>query len=73
MSLENQSTITGKQAWTKEEIDLILTKFHRHVTGTTLPGKTECERLIQDTPCLHARKWSNWKDFARNHKKKIQK
>lgn len=66
---------TGKQftrrKWTKREMDLIFTRFHRQVVGSTLAGMTECKRLMVDKKVVDGRNWSNLKDFVRNPKVKL--
>ena len=66
---------TGEQftrrKWTKREMDLIFTRFHRQVVGSTLAGMTECKRLMADKKVVDGRNWSNLKDFVRNLKVKL--
>ena len=60
-----------QRKWTKREMDLIFPKFHRHIVRSTLPGMTECERLMADEKVFNGRNCSNLKDLIRNHKVKL--
>ena len=60
-----------RRKWRKREVDLIFTKFHRYIVGSTIPGVTECKRLMANEKMSNGRNWSNLKDFVRNHKAKL--
>ena len=68
-----KSGTSGKRKWTPEEVNVVLTSFHSHVIGSTLPGKTECLKVISKNKCLKGRRWTNIKDYVRNHKKLASK
>ena len=65
---EASTSLEKKKAWSKEEIEIVLKAFHTHVVGSSLPGKNECLQLITKLACLRGRKWTNLKDYIRNHK-----
>lgn len=58
-----------KKAWSDEERNAVKNHFGiQMATGMgILPGKTEIEAFIKQTPCLTSRKWSVVKDFIRNN------
>lgn len=62
-----------KQPWTQKESKIVLDSMHEFLVGNKLPGKNLCETLIKKNECLHKRKWTNVKDFVRNHKLKLSK
>ena len=62
-----------KQKWNPEEMEAIFKELHAHVISDTVPGKQECESLKSRNKCLRKRKWSNIKDFVRNHNSKLRK
>ena len=57
--------------WSSTEVELVLSRFHRHLVEESLPGKHECEELIRQAPVLNGRSWQNLKDFVRNHLRKV--
>ena len=68
-----------KLNWTRAESNLVLDKFHHYVTSDKLPGKKECQKLLDENNEIfqRGRKWSNLKDFVKNRKttlkRKLQK
>ena len=63
----------GKRMWTKDEMEVVFKAFQKHISGTTLPDKAECTKLIQLNGVSKNRTWGTVKDFVRNHKIKVSK
>ena len=57
-----------RRTWTKRKMDIIFTKFHRHIIDQTLPGKIECTRMLHEHKELKCRLWTHLKDLARENK-----
>lgn len=56
-----------KKPWSTSEMKAVTTHFHKHIIGSTLPGKTEIVKFLK-TSNITGRSWNNVKDFVRNYK-----
>ncbi|CAC5406034.1 unnamed protein product [Mytilus coruscus] len=58
---------TGKRhMWTTEEMKCVEAAFRKNLSLKRLPGKKECQQLIDQNVVLHNRSWTMVKDFVRN-------
>lgn len=55
-----------RHTWTKEEKRCVETAFRKHLAVKRLPGKRECEQLLETNDVLRKRTWRMVKDFVRN-------
>ncbi|XP_033098469.1 uncharacterized protein LOC117102315 isoform X2 [Anneissia japonica] len=66
----NQKMKSRKQKhvpWNKNEKDVLMKHFHKHILTKQLPGKKEIDRCLKEEPALHRRSWKNIKDYVRNN------
>lgn len=55
-----------RMPWSSKESKVVLTNFKIAIKYKMLPGKEECEKLIQSNPDLFQnRKWSDIKFFVK--------
>ncbi|KAH3791230.1 hypothetical protein DPMN_144712 [Dreissena polymorpha] len=57
---------SGKKKWTPQEQRVVMSVFDKYMHLYKLPGKSECEKLLKENPCLSRRSWRNIKDFVQN-------
>ena len=62
-----------RKPWTKQEKDVVLKKFGKLVHLGKLPGKFDCQCLIQENSVLKNRSWNNIKDFVRNQTETLKR
>lgn len=63
--------ITGKKIivrklWKKEEKEAVYRSFTKEIMSRKVPGKRECEKALQENPCLAGRSWQNIKFCVKN-------
>lgn len=68
-----RKTQIKKRLWTTAEKQAVLKHFTNQVKEGSLPGKIECEKCIDETPCLKGRKWTDLKFYIKNHLFKLNK
>ncbi|KAJ8018491.1 hypothetical protein HOLleu_43490 [Holothuria leucospilota] len=59
-----------RHPWTEEEIGIVMKAFRKEIALNQLPGKAAILQVIGAHGCLSRRKWTNIKDFIRNHLRK---
>ncbi|XP_057666792.1 uncharacterized protein LOC130900289 [Diorhabda carinulata] len=62
-----------KQSWTTEEKEIVLKEFKLLIEHGNLPGKKQCNDLIEKHKIFTDRKWTDLKFFIKNHLSKISK
>ena len=67
LSCDTVASDISRKKWSMEEIDVVTKVFHKYIIGSTLPGKTDCLKLIVENKCLRGQSWTNVKDYERSH------
>lgn len=62
-----------RRVWTEDEKRVVLKEFRREIALNQLPGKTAIDRVMEKYSCFDGRKWTNIKDFIRNHSGRANK
>ncbi|KAG5865995.1 hypothetical protein JTB14_006249 [Gonioctena quinquepunctata] len=61
------------KAWTKEESSSVISFFNSHIKKGMVPGKSPCEKCIEEHPSLAHRKWTDIKFHVKNYLTKIRR
>ena len=49
-------------------IEAVTTHFHKHIIGSTLPGKRGILKFLETSSVVTGKSWNNVKDYVRNYK-----
>lgn len=72
-SKNTEKGICVKKIWSNEEKEIILKKFRTLIKIGKLPGKQECEELMEEHKIFTGRKWTDLKYFVKNYLSKCKK